>query len=125
MKKRADLLLVEKNIVETRSKAQAMIMAGQILFDGKKVIKSGELYNTNVDIVYNRLHPEWVSRGALKLLHALNYFKINVTNFIITCDHVNTRNCPCSLRSPFCVAIFIRCRGFNVYINFLAFNICE
>ena len=81
MKKRADLLLVEKKIVETRTKAQAMIMAGQIFINGKKVLKSGELYNPDVRIVSKSLHPEWVSRGALKLLHAFEYFKIDVTGF--------------------------------------------
>ena len=81
MKKRADLLLVEKKIVETRAKAQAMIMAGQIFINGKKVLKSGELYNPDVRIVSKSLHPEWVSRGALKLLHAFEYFKIDVTGF--------------------------------------------
>ena len=40
MKKRIDLLLVEKNHVETRAKAQAMIMAGQVFLAGKKVKKS-------------------------------------------------------------------------------------
>ena len=43
MKKRADLLLVEKKIVESRSKAQAVIMAGQIFIDGKKVLKGIDL----------------------------------------------------------------------------------
>ena len=81
MKKRADLLLIEKKIVETRTKAQAMIMAGQIFINGKKVIKSGELYNSSVNIVSNNLHPDWVSRGALKLLHAFDYFKIDATDF--------------------------------------------
>ena len=81
MKKRADLLLVEKKIVSTRTKAQAMIMAGQIFINGKKVLKSGELHNSDVSIVSNNLHPEWVSRGALKLLHAFEYFKIDVTGF--------------------------------------------
>ena len=82
MKKRADLLLFEKKIAETRTKAQAMIMAGQIFINGKKVLKSGELHRIDVNIVCKSLHPQWVSRGALKLLHALNYFEIDVTDFI-------------------------------------------
>ena len=76
MKKRADLLLVEKKIVESRSKAQAVIMAGQIFIDGKKVLKSGELHNIESDIDYKSLHLQWVSRGALKILKALNHFQI-------------------------------------------------
>ena len=47
LKKRADLILVDKKIAETRNKAQAMIMAGQIFNKWKtKLLKSGELYNT-------------------------------------------------------------------------------
>ena len=81
MKKRIDLLLVDKKISDSRTKAQAMIMAGQIFIGGKKVLKSGELYNSDVEIVSKNLHPKWVSRGALKLLHAFDNFKIDVTNF--------------------------------------------
>jgi len=81
LKKRIDLLLVDQNIAESRSKAQAMIMAGQIFIEGKKVLKSGELYQKNIEITFNNLHPQWVSRGALKLIFALEYFKINVNNF--------------------------------------------
>jgi len=82
LKKRADLLLLEKKIVESRTKAQAMIMAGQIFINGKKVLKSGELHRIDVNIVCKTLHPQWVSRGALKLLHALDYFEIDVTDFV-------------------------------------------
>ena len=82
MKKRVDLLLVDKKITDSRTKAQAMIMAGQISINGKKVLKSGELYETNADIVKANLHPQWVSRGALKLLYALENFNIDVKDSI-------------------------------------------
>ena len=81
MKKRADLILVEKKLAETRSKAQAMIMAGQIFSNGKKILKSGELLDLNADIKKNNLHSEWVSRGALKIIPVFDYFKIKVNNF--------------------------------------------
>ena len=45
-----------------------MIMAGQIYINGKKVLKSGELHNSNHEITSKKLHPDWVSRGAIKLL---------------------------------------------------------
>ena len=80
MKKRIDLILVDKKIAETRTKAQAMIMAGQIFINNNKVSKSGEIHNSNVDIVYKSLHPQWVSRGAFKLLHAIDHFNVNVAN---------------------------------------------
>ncbi|MDC0195163.1 TlyA family RNA methyltransferase [Alphaproteobacteria bacterium] len=82
MKKRVDLILVEKKLAETRSKAQAMIMAGQIFSDGKQILKSGELLDTNSEIKKNNLHSEWVSRGALKIIPAFDHFKIKVTNLI-------------------------------------------
>ena len=81
MKKRADLLLIEKKLVESRNKANAMIMAGQVYINGIKVKKSGELFKTDSKIVCKDLHPQWVSRAALKLLHAIEYFKIDVKNF--------------------------------------------
>ena len=81
MKKRADLLLFEKKIAESRTKAQGMIKAGQISINGKKVLKSGELYSLENSVISKILQPEWVSRGAIKLLHALDYFKIDVSNF--------------------------------------------
>ena len=51
MKKRIDLLLVERKLVETRSKAQAHIMAGQVFVDGQIVKKSGETYFSNSNII--------------------------------------------------------------------------
>ena len=82
MKKRADLLLTDKKITDSRTKAKAMIMAGQVLINGKKVYKSGELYEIDSNITIKGLHPEWVSRGALKLLHALDNFNIDVKDLI-------------------------------------------
>ena len=82
MKKRIDLILVDTDIAESRTKAQAMIMAGQIFVKGIKVLKSGESYETDVEVVFKNLHKEWVSRGAFKLLHVINFFKIDVRNFI-------------------------------------------
>ena len=82
MKKRIDLLLFEKKLASSRNKAQSMIMAGQIFINEKKVLKSGEQFDENSQISVKSLHPVWVSRGAFKLIHALDHFKINVANFI-------------------------------------------
>ena len=82
MKKRVDLLLVEKKFAETRSKAQAMIMAGQVFIEDKKVIKSGETFRSNSKISIVKLHSQWVSRGAYKLIHAIEYFNIQLENLI-------------------------------------------
>ena len=82
MKKRIDLLLVEKNHIESRAKAQAMIMAGQVFVEGKKVKKSGEIFEITSSISIVNLHQEWVSRGALKLIHAIEYFNLQVKDLI-------------------------------------------
>ena len=73
---------LKKKLAESRTKAQAMIMAGQVYVNGKKILKSGEVYKMDVNILTKNLHPTWVSRGALKLLHAINYFNINLSNHI-------------------------------------------
>jgi len=80
IKKRIDQLLVEKKLVDTRTKSKAMIMAGQIFVDGKQINKSGTFFKENVKIKIKNLQPEWVSRGAYKILHALNNFNIEINN---------------------------------------------
>ena len=82
IKKRIDQLLVDKKLVETRTKAQAMIMAGQIFANKKLVLKSGQIFNENTEIFIKNIKPEWVSRGALKLLHLIDTFKLNISNKI-------------------------------------------
>ena len=82
MKKRIDLLLLEKKLVESRTKAQAMILAGQIYVNDKRINKSGETFSEDSKIVINRLNPEWVSRGALKLSHAIEKYNIKIKNKI-------------------------------------------
>ena len=82
IKKRIDQLLVEKKLVESRTKAQAMIMAGQIIVNNTKIKKSGELFNEDIEIQINNLQPIWVSRGAIKILHAIENFNINILDKI-------------------------------------------
>ena len=117
MKKRADLLLVEKKIVESRSKAQAVIMAGQIFIDGKKVLKSGELHNIGSDIDYKSLHPQWVSRGALKILKALNYFQIKPDGYTCLDIGASTGGFSDVLLSKNAKKIFCVDVGFNHYMK--------
>ena len=83
MKKRIDLILIEKKVVKTRAKAKAIIMAGQIFVNGNKVLKSGELHDLDSKVKVKDLNPQWVSRGSLKLLHAIKYFNIQIEN--LTC----------------------------------------
>jgi len=81
-KKRLDQILFNRKLAESKTKAQAMIMAGQVFVEGVKVDKSGFNINQNASIEIKKLGPEWVSRGATKLLSALSENKITIKNKI-------------------------------------------
>ena len=76
-KRRIDNLLVAKGLAESRAKAQALIMAGEVTVDGQVVIKSGTLIEEGAAIVISE-PPPFVSRGGIKLDHALDEFQIDV-----------------------------------------------
>jgi len=79
-KRRLDTLLVERGLVETRSKAQALVMAGLVWSGTRRLDKPGALIDPDSAIdVRGREHP-WVSRGGVKLAHALAHFAIDVAN---------------------------------------------
>ena len=82
LKIRLDQLLVDRNLADTKSKAQSMIMAGQVYVNDKIITKSGNSFNENSKIKIKQLHPPWVSRGAFKLLKAIDDFKIDIENKI-------------------------------------------
>lgn len=75
-KSRLDTLLVARGLVETREKARALIMAGQVDVDGHGAAKAGTMVAVDADLrVIGPDHP-WVSRGGVKLAHALDTFGI-------------------------------------------------
>ncbi len=78
---RIDKLLVDKGLAESRAKAQAMIMAGMILVDEKRVEKSSEAFPSEAIVRIKGQTPEsrYVSRGGLKLEAALVNFNIDPT----------------------------------------------
>ena len=79
MKLRLDQLLVRRGLVESREKAQALIMAGQVDLDGRAAAKAGTMVSEHADVrVIGPDHP-WVSRGGVKLAHALEVFGLDVT----------------------------------------------
>jgi 23S rRNA (cytidine1920-2'-O)/16S rRNA (cytidine1409-2'-O)-methyltransferase len=81
-KQRLDQILFNRKLAESKTKAQAMIMAGQVYVEGKNIIKSGFNISDNSTIEIKNLGPKWVSRGANKLLNALEKNKIIVKNKI-------------------------------------------
>ena len=78
-KTRLDQLLVERGLAESRTRAQSLIMAGHVSVAGKKIEKAGQQVASDAEIdVTGKDHP-WVSRGGIKLAHALSEFAIDVT----------------------------------------------
>lgn len=75
---RIDQLLVERGLAESRTRAQALVMAGQVMIGDKKAEKPGLQIAADAEVsVKGQDHP-WVSRGGVKLAHALDHFAINV-----------------------------------------------
>ena len=76
-KKRLDQLLVDRGLAESRSRAQALVMAGLVFTGETKLAKSGQALPEDAAIeVRGRDHP-WVSRGGIKLAHALGVFALD------------------------------------------------
>ncbi|MEQ1551471.1 TlyA family RNA methyltransferase [Sphingorhabdus sp.] len=76
---RIDQLLVERGLAESRTRAQALVMAGHVMLGDKKADKPGLQVAEDAEIsVKGQDHP-WVSRGGIKLAHALEQFGIDVT----------------------------------------------
>ena len=87
MKLRLDRLLVERGLAESREKAQALIMAGEVTVNGQKAAKPGQAVADDcAAVVLGR--PPYVSRGGLKLAEALRSFSIDVTG--LTCMDVGS-----------------------------------
>ncbi|MDR7153739.1 23S rRNA (cytidine1920-2'-O)/16S rRNA (cytidine1409-2'-O)-methyltransferase [Sphingobium xenophagum] len=81
-KVRADQLLVDLGLTESRARAQALILAGHVFLGDRKIDKAGQQVVADAPIeVRGRDHP-WVSRGGIKLAHALDTFAIDVTGHV-------------------------------------------
>jgi 23S rRNA (cytidine1920-2'-O)/16S rRNA (cytidine1409-2'-O)-methyltransferase len=81
-KQRADQMLVDRGLVESRTRAQALIMAGLVFAGDRKVEKAGQTLADDVLLdVRGRDHP-WVSRGGIKLAHGLAHFGWDVTGAV-------------------------------------------
>ena len=79
---RADQLLVDRGLAESKTRAQALIMAGLVFSDTRKIDKPGQALADDAPIdVRGRDHP-WVSRGGIKLAHGLDHFGWDVTRAV-------------------------------------------
>jgi 23S rRNA (cytidine1920-2'-O)/16S rRNA (cytidine1409-2'-O)-methyltransferase len=77
-KQRVDQLLVERGLVESRSRAQALVMSGKVFSGEVRLDKPGQQVSGDIALdVRGKEHP-WVSRGGMKLAHALDHFELSV-----------------------------------------------
>ena len=81
-KVRLDHLLVKKGLAESREKAKALIMAGEVEVNGQRAEKPGHLFQVTSDVSIKK-GPLYVSRGGLKLEAALDHFSINVKGYTL------------------------------------------
>jgi 23S rRNA (cytidine1920-2'-O)/16S rRNA (cytidine1409-2'-O)-methyltransferase len=81
-KQRLDTLLVERGLAESREKARALILAGLVIVDGRGADKAGTAVPVDADIAVAGPDHPWVSRGGIKLAHALDAFGIDATGAI-------------------------------------------
>lgn len=81
-KQRADQLLVDRGLAESRTRAQALILAGLVYVGDRKVEKAGQTLAEDADLILKgRDHP-WVSRGGIKLDHALSELGWNISGAV-------------------------------------------
>lgn len=81
MKKRLDLLLVERGLAPSREQAQALVMAGSVTIDGEAANKAGMSVSEDCDLAVTA-PSRYVSRGGLKLERALEAFDLDVTGLV-------------------------------------------
>ena len=89
-KKRLDVLLTEQGYADSRTKAQAIIMAGQVYVDGQKADKPGVSYEETVSIEVRGQSCPYVSRGGLKLEKALRDFGVKPEGFVCSDSGAST-----------------------------------
>ena len=80
-RKRADVLLVERGLFESRARARAAIEAGGVMAAGKQVMKASEAIPADAELSAEPAHP-WVSRGGVKLAGALDLYPIEIEGHV-------------------------------------------
>ena len=90
IKKRLDVLLTERMYADSRSKAQAIIMSGNVYVNGQKADKPGVSYEETVDIEVRGAVCPYVSRGGLKLEKALRDFGVKPVDYVCSDSGAST-----------------------------------
>src|SRR5215469_17047643 len=108
MKSRLDKLLVERGLVPSRERAQALILAGKVLVNEQKVLKSGASVDPDSQLRLLGEDLKYVSRGGLKLEKALEHWQIDVAG--LTCLDVGAStggftDCLLQHGAPYVIAV--------------------
>ena len=90
IKKRLDVLLVEQGYADSRTKAQAIIMSGQVYVAGQKADKPGMSFEETVELEVSGAACPYVSRGGLKLEKALRDFGIKPVDYVCSDSGAST-----------------------------------
>ncbi len=89
-KERLDVLLTQRGLCESRSKAQALIMSGEVYVDGQKCDKAGTPVDEAAQLEIRGSHCPYVSRGGLKLEKALRDFGIDPSGWVCSDSGAST-----------------------------------
>ena len=89
MKERLDVLLVKRNLAESREKAKAVIMAGNVFVEGQREDKAGTTFPDTVQIEVRGHVLPYVSRGGLKLEKAIANFDVSVDSWTGNSDRMS------------------------------------
>jgi 23S rRNA (cytidine1920-2'-O)/16S rRNA (cytidine1409-2'-O)-methyltransferase len=81
LRQRADRLLVDRGLFESRAKAQAAIEAGHVVANGKPVLRASDAIPADAELRAEPAHP-WVSRGGVKLAAALEHHPIDIADHV-------------------------------------------
>jgi len=89
-KERLDVLLVQRNLIESREKAKAVIMSGDVFVAGQRVDKAGTMVSLDAEIEVRGNVCPYVSRGGLKLEKALRDFGVDPTGYVCSDSGAST-----------------------------------
>jgi 23S rRNA (cytidine1920-2'-O)/16S rRNA (cytidine1409-2'-O)-methyltransferase len=79
---RLDQLIVDRGLAESKTRAQALVMAGHVFVGDTKAVKPGQQLAEDAAISVKGSDHPWVSRGGIKLAHALEHFDIDVAGMV-------------------------------------------
>lgn len=81
-KTRLDQLIVDRGLAESKTRAQALVMAGHVYIGDAKALKPGQQIAEDTEISVKGSDHPWVSRGGIKLAHALDAFSVDVAGMV-------------------------------------------